>query len=68
MISKGSRRGATLDLDDLKYRHGKPGLTVAFRTQFANDLFAVELADLVRLDNRAEPLGEDGREQFVPVG
>ncbi len=52
MISKGSWRGATLDLDDLQYRHGKPGLTVAFRTQFANDLFAVELADLVRLDNR----------------
>jgi NAD(P)-dependent dehydrogenase (short-subunit alcohol dehydrogenase family) len=38
----------TLDLSDLQYRHGRPGLTVSGRTQFANDLFATELADRVR--------------------
>jgi NAD(P)-dependent dehydrogenase (short-subunit alcohol dehydrogenase family) len=31
-----------------QYRHGRPGLTVSGRTQFANDLFATELADRVR--------------------
>jgi len=38
----------TLDFDDLQYRHGKPGLNVSARTQFANDLFATELADRLR--------------------
>jgi NAD(P)-dependent dehydrogenase (short-subunit alcohol dehydrogenase family) len=34
----------TLDFDDLQHRRGKRGLKVAGRTQFANDLLAVELA------------------------
>ncbi len=38
----------TLDFDDLQHRRGKPGLMVAGRTQFANDLLAVELADRLR--------------------
>jgi NAD(P)-dependent dehydrogenase (short-subunit alcohol dehydrogenase family) len=38
----------TLDMDDLQHRRGKPGLQVAGRTQFANDLFAVELAERLR--------------------
>ncbi len=33
----------TLDFDDLQHRRGKGGLKVAGRTQFANDLLAVEL-------------------------
>jgi NAD(P)-dependent dehydrogenase (short-subunit alcohol dehydrogenase family) len=35
----------TIDLDDLQHRRGRPGLAVAGRTQFANDLLAVELAE-----------------------
>lgn len=38
----------SLDLDDLQYRKGRPGLRVSARTQFANDLLAVELAERVR--------------------
>lgn len=38
----------TLDFDDLQYRRGKPGLRVAARTQFANDLLATELAARLR--------------------
>jgi NAD(P)-dependent dehydrogenase (short-subunit alcohol dehydrogenase family) len=38
----------TLDMDDLQHRRGRPGLAVAGRTQFANDLLAVELADRMR--------------------
>jgi NAD(P)-dependent dehydrogenase (short-subunit alcohol dehydrogenase family) len=34
----------TLDFDDLQHRRGRRGLKVAGRTQFANDLLAVELA------------------------
>lgn len=34
----------SLDFGDLQYRAGKPGLQVAGRTQFANDLLATELA------------------------
>jgi NAD(P)-dependent dehydrogenase (short-subunit alcohol dehydrogenase family) len=37
----------TLDFDDLQHRRGKPGLQVAGRTQFANDLLATELAERV---------------------
>ena len=32
-----------LDFGDLQHRRGKPGLNVSGRTQFANDLLAVEL-------------------------
>jgi NAD(P)-dependent dehydrogenase (short-subunit alcohol dehydrogenase family) len=38
----------SLDFNDLQYRRGKPGLTVSARTQFANDLFATELAERLR--------------------
>ena len=38
----------TLDMDDLQHRRGRPGLAVAGRTQFANDLLAVELAERMR--------------------
>jgi hypothetical protein len=34
----------TLDFDDLQYHRGDPGLRVAGRTQFANDLLATEIA------------------------
>jgi NAD(P)-dependent dehydrogenase (short-subunit alcohol dehydrogenase family) len=37
-----------LDLDDPHYRRGRPGMRVATRTQFANDLLAVELAERYR--------------------
>ncbi len=43
----------TLDFDDLQHRRGKPGLQVAGRTQFANDLFATELSDRLR-DTRVQ--------------
>jgi len=35
----------TLDFNDLQHRRGKPGLSVSGRTQFANDLLAIELAE-----------------------
>jgi NAD(P)-dependent dehydrogenase (short-subunit alcohol dehydrogenase family) len=35
----------TIDLDDLQHRRGRPGMAVAGRTQFANDLLAVKLAE-----------------------
>jgi NAD(P)-dependent dehydrogenase (short-subunit alcohol dehydrogenase family) len=38
----------TLDMEDLQHRRGAPGLRVAGRTQFANDLLAVELAHRLR--------------------
>ncbi len=38
----------SLDFEDLQYRRGKPGLRVAARTQFANDLMTVELASRLR--------------------
>jgi NAD(P)-dependent dehydrogenase (short-subunit alcohol dehydrogenase family) len=38
----------SLDLDDPHYRRGRPGMRVAARTQFANDLLAVELAERYR--------------------
>ena len=34
----------SLDFGDLQHRQGKPGLRVAGRTQFANDMLAAELA------------------------
>lgn len=38
----------TLDFDDLQLRRARPGLHVAGGTQFANDLFAIELAERLR--------------------
>lgn len=48
LVSNAGQYPDTLDFDDLQHRRGKPGLVVSGRTQFANDLFAVELADRVR--------------------
>ena len=47
LVSNAGMYGDTLDFDDLQYRRGKPGMRVAGRTQFANDLLAVELAERV---------------------
>ena len=48
LVSNAGMYGDTLDFDDLQYRSGKPGMRVAGRTQFANDLLAVELAERLR--------------------
>lgn len=45
LVANAGRYGGALELGDLQYRQGKPGLAVAGRTQFANDLLAVELAE-----------------------
>jgi len=37
----------TIDFEDLHYRRGKRGLNVSARSQVANDLFAIELAERV---------------------
>jgi len=48
LVSNAGRYEDTLDFDDLQQRRAKPGLSVAGRTQFANDLFTVELAERLR--------------------
>jgi NAD(P)-dependent dehydrogenase (short-subunit alcohol dehydrogenase family) len=48
LVANPGRYRDTLDLDDLQLRRGGRGLRVAGRTQFANDLLAVELAERVR--------------------
>jgi NAD(P)-dependent dehydrogenase (short-subunit alcohol dehydrogenase family) len=48
LVANAGRYRDTLDLDDLQFRRGGRGLRVAGRTQFANDLLAVELAERVR--------------------
>lgn len=48
LVSNAGKYADTLDFDDLQHRRGKPGLPVSGRTQFANDLFAIELADRLR--------------------
>jgi NAD(P)-dependent dehydrogenase (short-subunit alcohol dehydrogenase family) len=45
LVANAGRYADTLDFDDLQHRRGKPGLGVSGRTQFANDLLAVELAE-----------------------
>jgi NAD(P)-dependent dehydrogenase (short-subunit alcohol dehydrogenase family) len=50
LVANPGRYRDTLDLDDLQLRRGGRGLRVAGRTQFANDLLAVELAELVATD------------------
>jgi NAD(P)-dependent dehydrogenase (short-subunit alcohol dehydrogenase family) len=45
LVANAGRYADTLDFSDLQHRRGRPGLTVAGRTQFANDLLAVELAE-----------------------
>jgi NAD(P)-dependent dehydrogenase (short-subunit alcohol dehydrogenase family) len=53
LVANAGRYPDTLDLDDLQMRRGGRGLRVAGRTQFANDLLAVDLADELR-DTRVE--------------
>jgi NAD(P)-dependent dehydrogenase (short-subunit alcohol dehydrogenase family) len=53
LVSNAGMYGDSLDFDDLQHRRGKPGIQVSGRTQFANDLLAVELADRLR-DTRVE--------------
>jgi len=48
LVANAGRYADTLDFDDLQQRRAKPGLAVAGRTQFANDLFAVDLAERLR--------------------
>jgi NAD(P)-dependent dehydrogenase (short-subunit alcohol dehydrogenase family) len=48
LVSNAGRYSDTLDFSDLQQRRAKSGLAVAGRTQFANDLFAVELAERLR--------------------
>src|ERR687894_1545587 len=48
LVANAGMYGDTLDCDDLQHRKGRPGLRVSGRTQFANDLLAVELADRLR--------------------
>jgi NAD(P)-dependent dehydrogenase (short-subunit alcohol dehydrogenase family) len=48
LVSNAGQYNDTLDFDDLQHQRGKPGLHVAGRTQFANDLFTVELAERTR--------------------
>lgn len=43
LVSNAGMYGDSLNFDDLQHRQGKPGITVAGRTQFANDLLATEL-------------------------
>jgi NAD(P)-dependent dehydrogenase (short-subunit alcohol dehydrogenase family) len=47
LVANAGRYRDTLDLGDLQHRRRRPGLAVAGRTQFANDLLAVELAERV---------------------
>ena len=48
LVSNAGMYRDTLDFEDLQHRRGKPGIRVAGRTQFANDLLCVELADRLR--------------------
>ena len=48
LVSNAGKYGDSLDFDDLQHHRGRPGMKVAGRTQFANDLFAVELAARLR--------------------
>ncbi len=48
LVANAGRYPDTLDLADLQMRRGGRGLRVAGRTQFANDLLAVDLAEELR--------------------
>lgn len=48
LVSNAGAYRDHLDFDDLQYRRGRAGLQVAWRTQFANDLLTVELAERYR--------------------
>lgn len=47
-VANAGKYDDTLDFDDLQLQHGKPGLYVAGRTQFANDLMVIELAERLK--------------------
>lgn len=51
LVANAGRYPDSLEFDDLQYRRGRPGLKVAGRSQFANDLLAIELAS--RLERSA---------------
>jgi NAD(P)-dependent dehydrogenase (short-subunit alcohol dehydrogenase family) len=53
LVANAGKYPDTLDLDDLQHQRGRAGLRVAGRTQFANDVLAVELARRLR-DTRVE--------------
>ena len=53
LVANAGMYGDSLDFDDLQHCKGKPGMKVAGRTQFANDLLATELAGRLR-DTRVE--------------
>jgi len=44
LVANAGKYPDTLDFDDLQERRGAPGLRIAGRSQFANDLLALELA------------------------
>ena len=48
LVANAGKYPDTLDLDDLQHRRGRAGLRVSGRTQFANDVLAVELAHRLR--------------------
>lgn len=48
LVSNAGMYKDSLNFDDLQHRHGKPGLQIAGRTQFANDLLATELTEQLR--------------------
>lgn len=48
LVANAGKYRDCLDLEDLQHRRGKAGIAVAGRTQFANDLLAVELASRLR--------------------
>lgn len=45
LVANAGKYPDSIDLEDLQHRNGPPGIVVAGRTQFANDLLAVELAE-----------------------
>lgn len=53
LVANAGLYGDSLDFEDLQHRKGRAGLRVSGRTQFANDLLAVELAERLA-DTRVE--------------
>jgi NAD(P)-dependent dehydrogenase (short-subunit alcohol dehydrogenase family) len=47
-VANAGKYDDTLDFNDLQLQYGKPGLYVAGRTQFANDLMVIELAERLK--------------------
>jgi NAD(P)-dependent dehydrogenase (short-subunit alcohol dehydrogenase family) len=48
LVANAGKYPDTLDFDDLQHRRGPAGLVVSGRTQFANDLLAVELSERLK--------------------